>query len=108
MTLYAQASSVHPGWALASVIGAALVAALASVLVALITNRKTRAENSEQHARAQEERQKHQDELLAALERQDHTRGRQVDGIHTELGKIDGKLDAHMSDPHAHPQETRT
>ena len=103
--IYADTAPVHPGWALAGVLGAALLAALASVLVALVTNRKTRSENSEQHARAQEERQKHQDEILAALERQDTTRGRQVDGIHRELGEINGKLTAHINDPHVHRQE---
>lgn len=84
------------------VLAAAMVAATPSVVVAWLQNRKTRQQNTEQHSHGAAQRQRHQDELLAALTRQDRVRGEQVDGLHTAIGKVEGKLDAHVGDVRVH------
>lgn len=88
----------HEQWVFSGVV----VSTLGVVTVAWLQTRKIRRENTDQHSLGQQNAERRHKEMLAALQRQDETRGHQVDGLHTAIGRVDGKLEAHMHDAVAH------
>lgn len=95
-------SVTHERYVLAGALGVALITSLGAVLVAWLQNRKTRRENTEQHANGQQAAQERHEQMLAVLANQDTVRGVQVDGLHTAIGRVDGKLEAHIADVSVH------
>lgn len=101
MTFAESVTVQHEGWAFVGLV----VTTLGATVIAWIQNRKTRRENFDQHAAGAEERRLLHEQLLARLAHQDDIRGEQVDGIHTAIGHVEGKVDAHIADARAHRKE---
>lgn len=77
----------------------AIVGAVALIIVALIgkwDSKKTRAMNTEEHARAGEERKQAQDSILLGLEI-----------VHSEVVGMRDDLREHREDPHAHERRSK-
>lgn len=79
------------------VLGVALISTLG-----IYQGKKLERQNTDQHNAAAAERKAAHDEILAHLTAQDATRGEQVDGLHSSIGHVEGKLDAHIADKRAH------
>lgn len=77
------------------VLAGVMIVTLGSVVVAWLQNRIA-------HATGQQAAQERHEQMLAVLANQDTVRGVQVDGLHTAIGRVDGKLEAHIADVSVH------